>query len=145
MRSIKLGLAIVVFLLVSTGVAQACTCAPPPSPAQALSQSDAVFSGRVIKIKRVKSKDALADLWGVEVVFAVNTSWKGGRQKTVSVFTASQSAACGYNFSTGMTYLVYADASQGKLATSLCSRTSRLKDAREDLKELGTGKVVRRT
>lgn len=144
MRSIKLGLTIVVFLLLNVGTAEACTCAPPPSATESLGQSDAVFSGKVLKIKRIKSNDALAGLWQVEVVFAVNSSWKGVAKREISVFTASQSAACGYNFRKGMTYLVYADSSQGKLVTSLCSRTRRVEDAREDLKELGAGKAVRK-
>ncbi|HEX8746697.1 MAG TPA: hypothetical protein VF717_05805 [Pyrinomonadaceae bacterium] len=145
MRSIKLGLTVIVFLLLNFDVGYACTCAPPPSVAQSLSQAGAVFSGKVLQVKRVKGRGEQAGLWQVEVIFAVNTSWKGAERKVLSVFTASQSAACGYNFRRGTTYLVYAGESQGKLATTICSRTKRLGDAREDLRELGAGKPMRKT
>ncbi|HYO90079.1 MAG TPA: hypothetical protein VEQ40_00505 [Pyrinomonadaceae bacterium] len=144
MRIIKPGLMIIVFLLLSADAGYACTCVPPPSVAESLSQAGAVFSGKVLQVKRVKGSEQ-DGLWQVEVVFAVNTSWKGARQRVISVFTASQSAACGYSFMRGRTYLVYAGESQGKLATTICSRTKRLKDARLDLKELGAGKLVRKS
>lgn len=145
MRIIMQGVTVIVFLLLSFDVSYACSCAPPPSAAQALGQAGAVFSGKVLQVKRVKRGDGVDGLLQVEVVFAVNTSWKGDGRRVTSVFTASNSAACGYSFKRGMTYLVYAGESQGKLATTICSRTKRLKDAREDLKELGAGKPVRKT
>lgn len=146
MRIIKLGLAVILFLLLDVGVARACSCMPPPPAAQALTQSDAVFSGRVIKIKRVKSRNSQDEpLQEMEVVLEVNSSWKGAERKRVTVFTASQSAACGYSFRKGVTYLVYANDSQGKLVASICSRTKRLKDARDDLGELGSGKIMRKS
>lgn len=141
MRSIKLGLMAIVFLLLSIEVGYACSCTPPPPASESLRQAGAVFSGRVLQVRRVKSAgDEQGGLFQVEVVFAVDTSWKGARQRVISVFTASQSAACGYNFTRGRTYLVYAADSQGKLSTTICSRTKRLRDAREDLRELGAGK-----
>ena len=77
----------------------------------------------------------------MEVIFEVKKAWKGVNEKTISIFTSSQSAACGYGFKTGHTYLVYAHGNdEGRLATSICSRTRRLKDAREDLEELGAVK-----
>lgn len=144
MKRVKLGLLIVTFLLLNTDTSFACTCVGSQPVTQSLAQAMAVFSGKVVEIKRVKRESKPGqqiNLRNVEVVFAVNTLWKGANQKVISVFTSSQSTACGYGFKEGRTYLVYAhgDAHE-KLSTSICTRTRRLKDAREDLKELGSGK-----
>ena len=127
-------------LTVGARVALACTCVPSAGPGEALEQAAAVFSGTVVQIKRHKPADDIFS--AVEVVFRVGQMWKGVGNRTISVFTGSHSAACGYGFSKGRTYLVYAAGnSRGRLSTSICSRTKRLKDAREDLNQLGAGKM----
>jgi len=130
-------------VVLSAAAAHACTCAPTPSVAVAREQAAAVFSGRVVKVRRVDPPSAPgAGLLNVEVVFAVTHSWKGVESPTVSVFTSSHGASCGYGFRTGRTYLVYAyRQGDGPLSTGICGRTRRLKDAREDLKELGAAKA----
>lgn len=139
MKRLILSLCFVATFVLVAEVAFACTCVPPRSPAEERERAAAVFSGKVLQIKRHKSAEDI--FGGVEVVFRVDKAWKGARNRTVSVFTSSQSAACGYSFSKGHTYLVYASAnSGGRLSTSICSRTKRLKDAREDLDELGNGR-----
>ena len=131
-----LSIAILVF---TADTAFACTCAPPQSPAQELKRATAVFSGKVIKIKR--HNKAAGTFATVEAVFKVGRVWKGVDEKTVSVFTSSMSSACGYGFKKGSTYLVYAYANEeGKLSTSICSRTSRFTDWHEDMEELGPEK-----
>lgn len=129
------------FLLSLEGSASACTCLPSKGVAQEVELSSAVFSGKVIEIKR---HGRAAELFGqVEVVFEVEKSWKGVDKRIVSVFTSSGSASCGYGFTKGRTYLVYTGGSpQGRLSTSICSRTKRLNKAREDLRVLGAGKEV---
>jgi hypothetical protein len=141
MRSFKLLLVFCVFMLFGAESSLACTCAPSQSASQELERATAVFSGKVVEIKRHKQR---SNLFGsVEVKFKVNKVWKGVDEKTISIFTSSQSAACGYGFRAGRTYLVYAHGNEeGRLTTSICSRTRRLKDAREDLQELGAGKGV---
>ena len=129
-------------ILLSAETGRACTCAGAPSVAQARDQAAAVFSGRVVKVKRVKagSGPERVGWFNLEVVFAVTQWWKGVERPTVSVFTNSQSSACGYGFRSGRSYLVYAQGVEGgRLATGICGRTRRMKDAREDLKELGGG------
>ena len=139
MKRLMLSLFFIATSIVGAEVAHGCTCVPPQSPAEERERAAAVFSGKVNQIKKTKAADDI--FGGVEVVFRVDKAWKGARKRTVSVFTSSQSAACGYSFSNGLTYLVYASAdSSGRLSTNICSRTKRLKDAREDLDELGTGK-----
>ena len=149
MKRVKLGLLIITFLLLNSDISFACTCAGPQPVAQSLAQATAVFSGKVVEIKRVKreSKPGREIDWlNVEVVFAVNTVWKGIDHRVISVFTSSQSTACGYGFKDGRTYLVYAHGeTQENLSTSICTRTKRLKDARGELKELGAGKSMHRS
>ena len=50
------------------------------------------------------------------------------------------STDCEYPFKIGETYLVYANGKENELRTSLCSRTSPLTLAEEDLRILGEGK-----
>ena len=129
------------FLLFLEDNALACTCLPLKSVAQEVGIRSAVFSGKVIEIKR---HDRTAELFErVEVIFEVDKSWKGVDKRIVSVFTSSGSASCGYGFKKGRTYLVYAGGSlQRRLTTGICSRTKRLNKAREDLRVLGAGKEI---
>ena len=116
----------------------ACTCVPSKRPAEELELASAVFSGKVVEVRKHRQSEDI--FTRVEAVLRVERAWKGVEGATVSVFTASHSAACGYGFKEGRTYLVYAykDA-QGRLSTGICGRTRRLKDAGRDLKELGAG------
>jgi hypothetical protein len=131
-------LAASIALAAETGLA--CTCAPSKGPAEDLGLAAAVFSGKVVEVRRHKGGDIFAR---VEAVFRVERAWKGVEAATVSVFTASHSATCGYGFKGGRTYLVYAYKDhEGRLSTGICLRTRRLKDAGEDLKVLGPGREV---
>lgn len=131
----------VLTLLATATVILACTCVPAENPAKELEKSDAVFSGEVTEIRL--HREAKNVFERVEAVFRADSVWKGIDEKTVSVFTAAHSATCGYGFSQGGTYLVYAGRSpEGRLSTTICSRTRRLKDAGDDLRELGPGKKV---
>ena len=126
-------------LVLTADTALACTCAPPQSAANELNRATAVFVGKVVKIKQ--HNKAAGTFATVEAVFKVARVWKGVDEKTVSVFTSSMSSACGYGFKKGITYLVYSYANEeGKLSTSICSRTSRFTDWHEDMDELGPGK-----
>jgi hypothetical protein len=141
MKSLMLCLLLAVSLVFGAEIGLACTCVPSKGPTEELELAAAVFSGKVVEIRRHKrSEDIFAR---VEVVLRVERVWKGVGGATVSVFTASHSATCGYGFKGGRTYLVYAHKdAEGRLSTGICSRTRRLKDAGQDLKELGAGREV---
>ena len=141
MKSLMLCLLLVVSLVFGAKASLACTCVPTKGPTEGLELAAAVFSGKVVEIRRHKrSEDIFAR---VEVVLRVERVWKGVEGTTVNVFTASHSATCGYGFKEGRTYLVYAYKNAvGRLSTDICSRTRRLKDAGEDLKELGAGRKI---
>ncbi len=47
---------------------------------------------------------------------------------------------CEYPFKVGERYLVYAYGDENELGTSTCTRTRKLKKAKEDLKALGEGR-----
>lgn len=104
------------------------------SPAEGLSSSHMVFTGEVTNI----TKNEATRFGGLEVTLRVSKVWKGAPGQEVKVHTAGSSAACGYPFVQGKTYLVYAVHDEADpMRVSLCSRTALLEDAAEDLKFLG--------
>lgn len=117
--------------------AAACKCMVPPPPQEALAGSAAVFEGTVTEVRGPKDE---AEHGGLEVTLQVGRRFKGAEADTVTVTTPSSSAACGYSFEQGKTYLVYAnDGDNGRLSVILCSRTARIEDAADDLAALGGG------
>jgi hypothetical protein len=104
------------------------------SPSEGLTSSHAVFTGEVIAIERNKA----TRFGGIEVTLRVQKVWKGESHEEIKVHTAGGSAACGYTFVKGETYLVYAlrdDADP--MRVSLCSRTTPISNAKDDLRFLG--------
>jgi hypothetical protein len=119
--------------LVHASEAQACSCLKL-SPSEGFAASQAVFTGEVIAI----GPNETTKFGGLEITLRVKQVWKGALQEQVEVHTAGSSAACGYRFVQGTTYLVYAVRDDADpLRVSLCSRTARVEDAQEDLDFLG--------
>lgn len=77
----------------------------------------------------------------VLVTFRVSRVFKGELGEEVTVKTAGNSAACGYGFEEGASYVVYARAQDEGLSTGLCSGTKRADDAEADFAVLGAGVV----
>ena len=105
--------------------ADACSCAGPGLPCEAVWRSDVVFSGRVVSLE---SRAPGTETLGVE--FAVIQNLRGPQLRTIVV---ANSGGCGYSFKIGESYLVYAKSFQGTLTTSMCTRTRPLRDAADDL------------
>lgn len=132
-------------LLFFTGAdsVSACSCVQPSSPSEELQKSSAVFMGTVVNIDSSRLQKAKRQIGlgssmdPVEVTFDVSKSWKGPKNKNITVKTARSSASCGYNFEQGKEYLVYANESDEGLNVSLCSRTSLASEAEEDVSKLG--------
>ncbi len=104
------------------------------TPAEGLSSSYAVFTGEVTNIE----PNTATKFGGVEITLQVMKVWKGEIGAQVQVRTAGSSAACGYSFVKGETYLVYADRDEADpMRVSLCSRTALVANAQEDLDLLG--------
>lgn len=110
-------------------VARACRCARPPAPDVALEGAEAVFIGRVVEVRRHSDRERAIDLV-VERVF------KGTLDKSVTVLTPMSSAACGRSFEADISYLVYAGRLGDALHDNLCSRTTPLEQAGDDIAAL---------
>ena len=145
-------LAVLGFVFLIPDCAFACTCAMPSGSQkeraeQALSDSEAVFSGEVVDYE--KSPLATTMMEGsmltimmsprpATVTLQVSEVWKGSKQQTVQVATdVADGVSCGYPFEKGQTYLVYAYGGQQDLKTDGCTETKLLSKAGADLEALG--------
>lgn len=116
-----------------TSEARACSCMKL-TPSEGLTSSYAVFTGEVTTIE----PNTATRFGGVEITLRVKKVWKGDIGAQVKVRTAGSSAACGYSFAKGETYLVYADRDEADpMRVSLCSRTALIANAQDDLDFLG--------
>ena len=117
----------------------ACSCLEPGSPSEELEEADAVFMGRVVSVREVEKVHG--DLTYVDSViteFDVKTVWKGPVNQTMYI---DSGGPCGIGFIEGVEYIVYAYYSDhwDGLATGLCTRTTLLSWAMDDLAGLGAG------
>ena len=123
----------------------ACSCGNIPQTLEQeikgrLKASKAVFSGEILKISETSQRQDVTGL-NVTVKIRLKEVWKGQLTKEVIINTPDNSAACGYSFEVGKSYLVFAHSRKGKiLATGLCSGNRALETATEELKILGKGK-----
>ena len=122
-------------LEMNTNIVFACSCVPLPPPIEHFKKATAVFSGKVIEIKKAKLNIGNGMFLQKRVKFDVAKSWKGVEKKTVLLFTGRGGGDCGYGFEKGESYLVYAFG-KDSLSTSICTRTRTLANAQEDLKAL---------
>jgi hypothetical protein len=116
--------------------ASACSCAgylaaPQERAQRALKESTAVFSGEAVDISKGEP------LTGS---FRVSEVWKGPKRETLEVSTSSQESACGYPFSEGRKYLVYAEGR--RMSVSICGETTPLSKASAHLEALGNGETL---
>lgn len=122
-------------------VTSACSCVEAPSIEEEFEHSKAVFSGKVIDIK---DEVSLKGYKSKSVLFEVTNTWKGIEQSQIIITTGQGHGDCGYDFSKGRDYLVYAKESimyGGKsLVSVMCDRTDILSSSQEDLEVLGEGK-----
>jgi hypothetical protein len=130
MRYTRLGfffLLLTVSLLLMSSSAQACSCVQPGPPAAEFEQFDAVFTGVVTAFTQPSDFDRKATLSLMKV-------WKGDFNRLDKIYTGPNSAACGYEFQVGKSYVIYAwETDAGHFRTNICTRTARIQDAEEDL------------
>jgi hypothetical protein len=106
---------------------------------QALKHAEAVFSGRVLEIS------ASPDAHYLVVRLKVEKLWKSSRAEEISIMTGRGGGDCGFHFTVGETYLLYAYGSNGnRLGTNICQRTAKITAAGEDIKILGKGRAPTR-
>ncbi len=131
---------LITMLLSLTAPAKACSCIDPGPPCQTYGKSSAVFSGQVIEIVPFEVEGYPQKL----VRFAVSEAFRGIAGSSVEIATGNGGGDCGYPFSIGENYLVYAHrSSQGnRLYASICSRTGPLSEASQDIEYIrGLSKV----
>ena len=129
----------------------ACSCAPQPTPQEALRDADAVFRGTAIQVGDVDMKEIAALLpMKKRIVLRVKTVWKGPHEKELVVLTGAGGGDCGFGFVLGGEYLVYAHVGgmPSGYHTGLCTRTrdvawlSDRQNAQEDFQALGPGAPI---
>jgi hypothetical protein len=154
-------LSLMIVLLAHPTTASACSCAGPSSPTQEFQESNAVFTGKVLRIvdeyvpifstldRVLTAIGQQSYFWsqagryvGYRIYFGVNSSWKGIAKTTVMIDTGYGAGDCGYPFAVNNDYLVYASYPYGipdnYWVTSICSRNAEISAAREDLRYLNT-------
>ncbi|MBU1557704.1 hypothetical protein KKC45_01975 [Patescibacteria group bacterium] len=123
----------------------ACSCVADIPQEESFNQAKAVFIGRVISINK-KGEFLRLKNSHRNINFNVTEYWKGEVSKITTVATGFGGGDCGYYFAEGETYLVYANDGNSwygeDLATSICSRTERLRDVSKDLALLGAGTII---
>lgn len=125
-------LILIALLCIYSSNAFACECVAlsPERASEYLSQSKAVFVGKVTRIQeqpathteRLKYEDR-------QITFTVEKAWKGVNTKQVTIRgkTGQRQACIGYTFETGKRYLVFTDAETLSVDNS-CSPTQLLQD-----------------
>ena len=123
-------------ILVTIGLvrAGACTCVPGPSAEEAFREAKAVFIGRVVKLEILPSRRFMGDD-GIECVLEVFEAFKGEalaagpkERRVFVVRTGNGGGDCGFPFTLGALYLVYASG-DGVLETDICTRTKESRKA----------------
>ena len=145
-----MGLALVVsvvWFLGNPGQVHACKCAVPGSPSEELEKFAAVFAGRVVSIEHSFDPDAESYSPGdrTTVGFEVSAVWKGAVHEDMYITTPPTGGSCGFAFTDGQEYIVYAhdnNYADGGYTVGICSRTALLGQAQVDLSALGEGRAI---
>ncbi len=120
-------LTLVTLLFASTQSFAACSCAQSLDVSKAFSESDIIFSGKVMN----KTKNAFGE---TTVSMKVFQKFKGNFSTTLDL--AETNDICSKELQVSAKYLVYAKDEKGKITASQCSRTSDLSASAEELKQL---------
>ncbi len=150
MKTYKLLLLFTALLLFSVNAHSSYRCIKPGTPTVELKKASAVFSGKVIAQEYQKVINASdKDLGEERLVIKLKADrwWKGSGDSEVILRTSivklpngiTEMWAEDFFFDTNESYLVYASYYKGSLATSKCTRTKKLSEAKDELKELGEG------
>jgi hypothetical protein len=148
-----------IFFFSNVSPAFACLCDGTPTVTEELKGATAIFSGKYVggeyrkgivnEFRRMEEEiDGKKIEYEVLVLrFQVEKWWKGNLSNEVILVTDQTKASdgttsvgdCGLGFEKGKRYLIYAYGKEDELGTDACTRTKKLKRAKEDLKQLGKG------
>jgi hypothetical protein len=127
MRAVRgltiLGLALV--MMGHTPGAWACSCVGT-TPADSFKAADVVFVGTVISREDPNTGTAQSSTDPIVWTFTVKSVQKGATPGTTTVKSARDGASCGFVFSVGRRYQVFANKTFYGLATNLCTGTAAL-------------------
>lgn len=120
------------FVTLSAGDVPACSCAER-LPCQAYGAASSVFVGTVIDSRMITTKQGNYERSMRAVRLSVDSPFRGVKGSEVEVMTGVGGGDCGFGFVATEQYLVYASEYEGKLYTSICSRSRSISRAAEDL------------
>ncbi|MDQ3649865.1 MAG: carboxypeptidase regulatory-like domain-containing protein [Acidobacteriota bacterium] len=137
----------VAFLMWGVETARACSCVTVGKfePCRAYGSASAVFVGVANGVEKRKIEDVRAERkrqdagWDVPSMiysFAVEEAFGGVEGSEVKIGTNSGGGDCGYQFTKGERYLIYAYGREGNLSTSICTPTKPIAKADDELKFL---------
>lgn len=138
-KNLTLALVALVLLLLAPRAAAACACGDPSVRAcAAYWKAHIVFNGVVTEVTESSVRhgggESVRPFYYNLVRFKVQDWFRGPRTRDAQVLTAPRAADCGYTFSRGRRYLVYAEeGTDGQLYTSVCTATKPLAEASADL------------
>lgn len=114
----------------------ACSCIGVKPPCQAYWEASAVFLGTVNDSATVAILEDRQPIQQRLVRFSLEEVFRGEQKAEAEVLTGLGGGDCGFAFTKGERYLVYAyhNVQTGKLQVSVCSRTRLLSEATEDLR-----------
>jgi hypothetical protein len=122
-------------ITLGAGRAFACDCAGNRPACQEYWEVSAVFVGTVINTRTVTVKDGPYPQQMRAVRISLDEVFRGLEGAEVEVLTGFGGGDCGFGFKQAQQYLVYAYRSEndGKLHTSICTRTKSISEANDDL------------
>ena len=143
MTYVKKAITLLAFILIIgsfPSIASACSCAERPTVQEEFERSKAVFSGKVVDIEERRSVKGYTVK---SVLFEVTNTWKGVEQSQIIITTGQGHGDCGYDFTKGKEYVVYANESTmygvESLVTTMCDLTGLLSSSQKDLEVFGEG------
>lgn len=107
--------------------AEACSCAAPGLPCEALYRST-VFVGKAVKTQARDAGSAVTTFEVIEVLHSARTL-----ARTVRVSHSTVGSMCGMGFAKGTRYVVYAGGEEGNLSVGRCSPTHRYSQSSPDV------------
>ncbi|MEV4833459.1 hypothetical protein AB0K05_02990 [Nonomuraea sp. NPDC049486] len=105
------------FLVAGGGTAHACSCASR-EPAERMRDADVVLTATATA---VRVDEPMLNGGRVTATLRADRVYKGPERDEFEVVTRAQGPACGYAFTEGTRYLVFAREGDEGLTTSLCS------------------------
>ncbi|MFS8084052.1 MAG: carboxypeptidase regulatory-like domain-containing protein, partial [Acidobacteriota bacterium] len=133
MKYFQILFAFTVVVVFASSNAHACTCAGNHPVCQDYWEASAVFVGTVIDSRSVTIKEGEYPHEMRLVRLSLDEAFRGVEGAEVEVLTGFGGGDCGFGFRQTEQYLVYAYQSEGKLYTSICSRTKSISEADKDL------------